>query len=269
MGTRRSRHNKGRKPVYKDYRSIASNLIANKGWSWAWTHTNWRPEDELKLSILCDADADVEASADVIGRTPTSIAHRARDTGLTLPRQWAQLIAPKRKKTRLVVDAGPMAYPYISKPTSDHADILAINAIVPAGMPDNVRADICQEIMIAILEGQTTIEKLRARKGTASYFIRRFYKENYEQAGNEISFSNLDDDRSYDEVAASIAAKEYRHEQISERHRHIEPMLRLPFTPPNQFEAAWNDQVGRFRLSRHQLGQFLSAEEAEELLEAA
>ena len=252
-----------------DHRSVASRLISNPMPGWYWTRTHWRSVDELKLGVLCDAKADIEASADAIGRSPTSIAHRARDTGLTLPKQWAALIAPKRSSKKLILEPRSMAYPYIAKARPEHADILAINAIVPNGLPESMRGDVCQEIMIAILEGRTTLEQLKARNGTAAYFIRQFYKDNFEQGGNALSFNSADDDRSYDEAAASVAAREWAQGKQAELARDYTAATRLPFTPPNQFEAAWRDQVGRFRISRQDLGQLLSYEEAEELLEAA
>ncbi len=267
MGTRRSKHNKGRKALYKDHRTVAMNLIARPLPGRYWTGCNWASSDELKLSILCEADADIEASADVLGRKPSAIAHRAKDTGLTLPRQWSQLILPKRSKREVISrPSGQLAYPYLGKAKPEHADILAINAIVPKALPEHVRADVCQEIMIAILEGRTTLEKLRSRKGSASYFIRRFYKNNYEDGGRALSFS-IEDNRSYDEIASSIAAKEWHHEQLVERHRFSDSIQIV--TPPTQLEAVWRDQVGRFRLAKNEIGQFLSFEEAANLLEAA
>src|SRR5947209_1527011 len=116
MGTRRSRHNRGRKPLYKDHRSVASNLLAHKmyGGGWFNTRTWWTDLDGFKLEILCEADSDIEASADCLGRSDTSIAWRARDCGLTLPSQWARLIVPKKRYTP--VDRRPrLAYPYIVK----------------------------------------------------------------------------------------------------------------------------------------------------------
>lgn len=243
------------KLVYKDFRSMAAEMIARPRWGWYWTGTHWYPADEFKLSVLCEADADIEAAADAIGRKPTSIAHRARDTGLTLPQQWSKLITPKRILKPREAATGLMAYPYISKATAANADLLAIDALIPKGMPEHIRADVCQEIMIAILEGRTTLEALKSRKGTVAYFIRRFYKDNYEDSGRALSFS-IEDDRSYDEIASARGLKDDYHE------------LRV-VTPATQLDAVWRDQVGRYRFSMNEAGQFLSREEAEEILNAA
>lgn len=234
---------------------MAAELIARPMFGWFWTGTHWSPADEFKLSVLCEADTDIEAAADAIGRKPTSIAHRARDTGLTLPRQWSKLIMPKRALKPREAATGLMAYPYISKANSSSADLLEINALIPKGMPEHIRADVCQEIMIAILEGRTTLEALRSRKGTVPYFIRRFYKDNYEDSGRALSFS-VEDERSYDEIASSRGVRDSYHE------------LRV-VTPATQLDAVWRDQVGRYRLAMNDIGQFLSREEAEEILDAA
>lgn len=243
------------KLLYKDFRTMAAEIIARPMFGWFWTGTHWSPADEFKLSVLCEADADIEAAADAIGRKPTSIAHRARDTGLTLPQQWSKLIMPKRIRKPREAAVGIMPYPYISKANSANADLLAIDALVPKGMPEHIRADVCQEVMIAILEGRTTLEALRSRKGTVSYFIRRFYKDNYEDSGRALSFS-VEDERSYDEIASARGLKDDYHD------------LRV-ITHATQLDAVWRDQVGRFRLKMNDIGQFLSREEAEELLDAA
>jgi hypothetical protein len=277
MGTHRSRHNKGRKPLYKEHRLVASKLIENAPYSKdAWYFSSWysnqnmtwTPTDEFKLEVLCESDSAAEQSADVLGRQPKTLAHRARDCGLTLPRQWAHLIAPKRKPRLIEVGAPALAYPYLTTARPEHADLLEINSLVPACLGWDMRADICQEIMIAILEKRTTLEMLRARRGTASYFIRKFYKENFEDAGHALSFSTVDEDRSYDEIASSIAAKEWHRDQVHERTKYIEPMTQM-FTRPVQFEAAWQDQIGRRQMNLASIGQFLSRDEVEELLEEA
>lgn len=267
MGTRRSRHNKGRKPVYKDHRGVAMHLLEHPRTdfgSWAWTRTWWSDLEEFKVDILCEADADIERSADALGRSPTSIAWRARDLGLTLPRQWSQLITPKRKPVERRVN---LAYPYITKVRDEHADLLAVNAIIPSGIPDNMRSDMCQEILLAILEKRTTLEMLKSRDRGAAYFIKKFYHDNYEAGGHAISFNETDENWDEDGIASKIAAKEWQREQFADRNGYTDSLR--TFTPPTQFEAAWRDQIGRVQLKRHELGEFLSEEEVEEMLDSA
>lgn len=228
------------------------------------TGTHWSPIDRFQLEVLCEAEIDIEAAADTLGRKETTLAHKASECLLPLPPQWARLIRPKKKAALRPATEPLMAYPYIAKAKPENADLRAINAVVPANIPEHMRADICQEIMLAVLEGRTTLEQLQQRGRGASYFIRKFWKENYEQAGHALSFS-VEDERSYDEAAASIAAKEWRHSQLVEQHRHVSSIM-MPFSPPTQFEAAWRDQIGGVRMALDQMGHYLSHEEAEELL---
>lgn len=267
MGTHRSRHNKGRKPSYKDHRAVAMHLLDHPKTdfgSWAWTRTWWSDLEKFKVDILCEADANIERTADCLGRSPSSIAYRARDMGLTLPREWLRLITPKYKPRLRSPKEASLQYPYITKIRDEHADLLAINAIIPKGIPDNMRADMCQEIMLAILEGRTTIEMLKAKNGSATYYIKKFYHDNYEAGGHAISFNATDEDWNSDRIASSIAAKEWHREQFADRNAYTDSLK--TFTPPTQFEAAWRDQIGRVQLKQHELGQFLSEEEVEEML---
>ncbi len=274
MGTRRSRHNKGRKPFYKDHRAVARDLIARPMYpglgqgqqnGWYNSRTWWQSVDVCKLEILCEADRHPEESADTLGRPPKALAWKARELGLVLPSDWAALIRPKYIRRPRAERTSPLAYPYIIKARPEHADLLAINAIIPAAIPDHMRADMCQEIMIAILEGRTSIDTLRAREGTATYYIKKFYRDNYENGGRAISFQDTDEDWNADAVASSIAAKEWHREQFTERTSHTDSLR--TFTPPTQFEAAWQDQIGRHQLSLQELGQFLTREEVEELID--
>ena len=73
---------------------IAKILTYKRG-SWCWTHTRWNDNDLAILRLLCEAKAPIEASADTLGRTPSSIAHKARDSGLRLPKEWADAAKPK------------------------------------------------------------------------------------------------------------------------------------------------------------------------------
>lgn len=233
--------------VYTEHRVICARILAQKrypdfSYKWHNTNHNWSQADQLKLEILCEADADPDASADALGRKPSALVWRARELNITLPRQWVNLIRPKRPiKLREPV----ASYPYIVKPRAEHIDLLAINAVIPDSIPDDMRADICQEIMVAILEGRTSINAIKSKSRSAQYFMRKFYRDNYEQGGHAIAFETVgeefDDRRSYQAV--------YRNA-----------------TQPNQIEATWLDQLGRYRLRASEAGQFLSHEEAVELL---
>jgi hypothetical protein len=254
--------------VHKDHREIAKRLIERPlyGGSWCATGTWWQPIEQFKLGILCEANSDIEASADALGRKPTTLAHRAAGTGLVLPKHWRELITPKRSRSiKIREQSSLLSYPYISKARNEHADLLAVNSIIPSGIPENMRADMCQEIMLALLEGRTTLEALKAKKANSAYFIKKFYHDNYEAGGHAISFQDTDEDWDSDAVASSVAAKEWRENQM----RHDRGFVQTrTYTPPVQFQAAWQDQVGRTHLGLHQLGHFLSHDEVEELMEA-
>ena len=268
MGTRRSRHNKGRKPIYKETRLVASHLIAHPIYpNLPWWNSNftWSDADQFKLDVFCESDTDVEQAADVLKRRASSLCYKARDLGLTLPSQWARLITPKRKLVARAPTEQALQYPYIRKARAEHVDILAINDVVPKGIGGDMRADICQEIMVAILEGRTTLDALRAKRASVTYFIKKFTHDNFEQDGRAISFS-AEDDRAYDEAASAIAARDWRYNEMNERRLSYDAMTRI-YTPPTQFQAAFRDQVGRAQLKYHELGQFLSFEEVEELLD--
>lgn len=249
--------------AHRSHVAIAERILARPMQGWYWTKTHWRPDDVFKLEVLCEADAPLEGSADAIGRTPTSIAHHARTLRMPLPKEWATLIAPKRTKKKPSFSAPLMAYPYVSKATEHNAILLEVNNLVPKSMHESIRADVCQEMMVAILEGRTTIEQLKARGRGAAYFIRRFWKQNHEDAGRAISFS-IQDGHSYDEIAASQSARDWRYEQDRQAHNAYGTLR--TFTAPTQLEAAWRDQVGGVRLHLNQLGHYMDHDEAEELM---
>lgn len=269
MGTHKSRHNKGRKPFYKEHRLVAAHMLERPAYpnrGWYSTRTWWQPAGTFKLNILCEADSDVEQSADALGRQPSTLVHKAREQGFIIPQQWARLVAPKRTaKPRAIKKPPLLSYPYIQAPSAANADLREVNALIPKGIPDHMRADMCQEIMLAIFEGRTSLEALGSRKGSAQYFIKKFYRDNYEDSGLAISFNDTDEDWNSDAVASSIAAKEWHREQFQREYGHTDTIR--TFTPPTQFQAAWRDQVGRVHLKFHELGHFLSEEEVEELME--
>lgn len=157
-----------------------------------------------------------------------------------------------------------LAYPFIMKRRDEHTDILAVNDIVPKNIAADVRADICQEVMLAVLEGRTTIDALRARRDNAAFFIKKFYRENYEAAGHAISFDDQEDHRTYDEVASSIAAKEWHSSQRGELNRYDRTLQ--SFSPPTQMKDLWRAEISREQERLHAVGYHLSLDEVEELM---
>jgi hypothetical protein len=71
----------------------------------------------------------------------------------------------------------PMAevYPFItSTPTEDHDLLLAVDRLVPKGIAADVRADLCQDMIVSILTGEIAIENLR---DATPQYVKRLYKE--------------------------------------------------------------------------------------------
>lgn len=66
-------------------------------------------------------------------------------------------------------------YPFIvGTPTSDHDLILAVDALVPKGIPSDARADICQDMLVSILTGEITLANLQ---DTTPRFVKRIYQD--------------------------------------------------------------------------------------------
>jgi hypothetical protein len=163
--------------------------------------TWWEWCDETALAALCAAGASLQKSAYALGRAPTTLAHRASDTGLKLPREWREAIT----KRRAANPRGPLLqYPFISAARGEHAEILAVNALIPRGLPDYERADIIQEIMLALLEKRFTLAEMRDPR-IVRQFIKGFRSSNFEDCGYALSLdAPMRDGRSwYDVLPAS------------------------------------------------------------------
>ncbi len=65
-------------------------------------------------------------------------------------------------------------YPYITGPVRDeHRLVVVVNEAVPKGIPDDIRADICQDILVALLDHQIEIHDLSL---AVPEFIKRQYR---------------------------------------------------------------------------------------------
>lgn len=169
------------------------------GGFWCWTGTHWSDHEITALRVLCEAGADVEKSADALGRSPTSIAHRAKDTGLPIPSAWAGLIRTRKAPRPLIVATPALAYPFIVRRRDEHADLMAVNGLVPRGLPG--REDVCQEIMLALWEGKITLDQLKANRSNVRAFVRTFTTENYEGGGYAMSLDQpMHDGRSWHDI---------------------------------------------------------------------
>lgn len=171
------------RPRYMDGLPLASRL-------------HWSRPDNVAMKALTEAAADLERSARGLGRTEKNLVNRARDTGLKLPEEWLECLYPGRLErqaarqrqrdarekelSRRKIANAPMiniAYPYIRSARGEHADLIAINALVPRGVPDHCRADICQELMLEVLEGKTTVAALQKDKSLLHKYLKYYQHE--------------------------------------------------------------------------------------------
>lgn len=145
------------------------------------THTPWAYQDEIYLQVLCIAGSDINAASAVLGRSATAVAHRASDAGMSIPKAWRALIASKTPRKPAEPRWVPMAYPYVSAKRAENAHVLEVNSLVAKYLPG--RADICQEILLALWEKRVTMETLRKQGQNLRAFVKQFYKANHELGG--------------------------------------------------------------------------------------
>lgn len=231
------------------------------------TRTWWTPPEKEALVRFVDGGYSPDEAAVALGRTAKSIANYTREIGgVHLPPEWQALIAGRRPAADPRIQ---LAYPYISKVRPEHADILALNALVPRAFPDAMRADICQEMMLAVLEGRVTIDDVKANRSSSAWFFRKFYKENHEQSGRAISLDAVafdGDDRSNYDVISSVSAKEWWGEQVSERQRFFTAYDSIG--APTQIDDVYRMQIARVqRGASSMMGVPLSFGEAVDLVE--
>lgn len=112
-------------------------------------------------------------------------------------RDW-RIMPGHLRPQRVAREVLPEVYPYISGvPTSEHDMLMAVDAIVPKGLPNAVRCDVCQDMIIAVLSGETTVENLR---GDTKKYLREFWKMFPDKYGHvsldaPMSFGQQKDDR--------------------------------------------------------------------------
>lgn len=176
--------------------------------AWLLTRTWWTREHEVGLALLARHKINIEKAADSLGRQPTSLVHRALDTGLKIPKAWRDLVTKRRLATPPRVE---LQYPYISEVRGEHADLLAVNALVPRGMPDHMRADVCQEIMLAIWQKEISLDELKKAPTLVRKYLSRARTMNYEGGGFALSLDvPMRDGRSWYDVLPDPTTEEYQ-----------------------------------------------------------
>lgn len=323
MGTHRSRHNKGRKPLYKEKRdrtdwkrdprlpgvytspaawneylghlATMSTITASKlpGMPSRAAFAKKRQHDLAFDAIASQIIAGRSLQANS-GRVPIAEATwKAVAAKASLHSPEAISIEPGMpsvaaiyKRRRVDADFNAiflrrqrpitLAYPYIVSRRSEHADVLEVNSLVPKSFSGDRRADICQEILLALLEGRTTMEQLRARRDDANFFIKKFWRDNFEMSGHAVSLDSTvgDSDQTYYQVASSIAAKEWHFGTMNDRRSARDALA--TFHPPTQIEDAFIGQVRRKWIAMQEdalrsgdMRDMLSFEEVYDLMEAS
>lgn len=110
-----------------------------------------------------------------------------------------------RPRPLRLVDTAPRAlfYPYlIHKPKESGGEwdmLVAINSAVPRGLPDHIRADVCQDICVAILAGEMTIDDLKEEMRGYIRKVTKMHPLKYGDVSWDAVISG-DDDRTFGEV---------------------------------------------------------------------
>lgn len=71
-------------------------------------------------------------------------------------------------------------YPYmLHEPRKENDLVLKVNAVVPHGLPEDIRADVCQDIIVAVLEGKLNIDNAKDNIGEFIKNVWRLYPWKY------------------------------------------------------------------------------------------
>lgn len=135
------------------------------------TRTRWATQDQSDLRGLCESGVIPKLAADALGRSETSIAHRALHLGLKMPPSWAANVSKKNQRAKR---------PRILTRVRAERAVIEVNRIVPQ---INGRDDICQEILLAILEGQFSIHDLKSDARIIRRYMSGFNTMNLENRG--------------------------------------------------------------------------------------
>ena len=101
-----------------------------------------------------------------------------------------------------------MAYPFVFEETKENQMLLAVNKLVPNDIGD--RDDICQDILLSLLEGEVQLEDLQAQRGGFRKFLTSFRKNNLEGRGfaRSLDVPRADGRSWYDVLPAELPAED-------------------------------------------------------------
>ena len=158
--------------------------------NWLMTRSHWTAQDRRYLAALAAAKISADMAADALGRSPKSIAWRARDLmpNALIPKDWRALITP----ARTILQPRLLVYPYLPHTSRNHAIsgaelTLEVSSIVSRAFPDFMRADICQTVLLAILEGKASLNDLRGSPDTLRLLVRAYRKDQESMPGSGVS----------------------------------------------------------------------------------
>lgn len=84
--------------------------------------------------------------------------------------EWYEQRKPKRELFSPCVEF----YPYLTaQPTEEHDLIMTVDSLVPKNLPNQTRADVCQDMIVAVLSGEVTVGNL---KDATSKYVKQFFK---------------------------------------------------------------------------------------------
>lgn len=114
---------------------------------------------------------------------------------------WAR--CRHERKNKIIIEPITEFYPYHTD--RDTELIAQVNAAVPRGLPEHIRADVCQDMLASILAGELSIGSLRES-------VRAYIKAGYRQYGWQWGHMSIDgpistmDDRPLSEVLHAQSA---------------------------------------------------------------
>lgn len=150
----------------------------------------WSGADDVILTKLWGAGAGEQRCAPILGRKPSTILHRVQYLHLRMP--LCRRKAAGRKPREI------LAYPFIAgRARDEHALVLAVNKAVPRGIPESIRADLCQEMLLALLDDRLATKDLSR---SVPIFLRQ-WRRDYQAPYGTIS---LDSAPAWNDQARSL-----------------------------------------------------------------
>lgn len=116
-------------------------------------------------------------------------------------KRWARWKAPALVHTTSLERRIVLAYPYLGAGTINNSDLLsAINALVPHTLPQDVRADVCQEMIVDVLSGILPLAEAAAKMRK---YITRAYGDRYRAISLDAPMRGFDDLRMIDTIEST------------------------------------------------------------------